>query len=1175
MSKSMKKMAVMVMAALMVITFMPGIAVKAFAENGKMAKKGQRLAKRVEKKTASLNSGETPSTEDVPIESVKISVVKDGVLKAEVKGKDGKEATNVTYQWQRCSNEYWDDTIEELETEFENLEGETADTLKITEEKKSRFKKYKVLVRGAKNSRKEAEITHEKVAEDENLTEDEKALNAVAAKFSGNNQLKPEFGKDNNLKEFMEGEFTKSGFTGVFLSSVDSVQKAAVPNGGSEANIASDGTLTYFYHDPTKVSESPINNMPWAKFAVEVTIKKGTATKKLTLKNVVLNWNAEKLSNALNEQILGKVNFDVIKGENSAQDSVKKDLSLIRYFGGKDSTHKNASIDWKSSDKKIISINAPQGGIDDVLYAPMIGKVARSKEDKTVTLTATINYKASVSKEAEQAVGKLKKEFKITVKGYENTEADSKELQEKLEKALKEKGLRAFGTGEAMDPTDVRGDIQFPTVRDFGVDGKFQPITIDSDNKDVAEPTYNKNGELQNNATSMKIYRPIPGKNPVDVTLTVKIKDTRNGAMASKDVKVTVKALEQQELDRAKQLMDKAIVGYYDGIKNENTDKDEITSDLHAFREVNFGEGEKLNYIYKEDDRKRNGIEPDTWKENAGEGGVGTPGYSDLDYTYFYSSNAELIQHGNLILGKKPEKDTKVNIESYLTHQVYGKYYVKYKKAGDEAAMAMFAPLYRQHASVTVTVKANPDMKAAKAVEDKINELPAADEVTIDIEKKVNEIKAAFDALTEEQKKLVSEQAKEKLEHAIIKIKDDKGAVSQLEEQIEGLPNIEDLEYEDANRVHDVRMLYESFYPSQKALVNQALVDRLNALQARIDEIKEARKPQEEAEQVGYDIADAPDVGQISYDDIEMIVKLIERYDALTQEQKTFVMDDDKQKLEELRKRVAELKAEHEAEEKSKAEAAAVEKQLKALPTESTIKLSDEDAVKAARKAYDALRNEQKKLISLDAVAMLEAAEKEISDLKEEKQAKENRAKTDKEAVDAVENKINSLPAASAIKISDEAKVKEARAAYGKLNKRQQALLKAGLEKKLSDCEKAIEELKKAKEGIDKLKAAEAQVKKAMATKLTLSGLKLKPVKKKHAIKLSWKAKGAPDGYSVVYKKDKAKKYSKAKIVKKPKYMSKKLKKGAKYVFKIRAYKNIDGKKIYGKWYKTKKVTCK
>ena len=52
------------------------------------------------------------------------------------------------------------------------------------------------------------------------------------------------------------------------------------------------------------------------------------------------------------------------------------------------------------------------------------------------------------------------------------------------------------------------------------------------------------------------------------------------------------------------------------------------------------------------------------------------------------------------MLGKKPEKDTKVNIESYLTHQVYGKYYVKYKKAGDEAAMAMFAPLYRQHASV-------------------------------------------------------------------------------------------------------------------------------------------------------------------------------------------------------------------------------------------------------------------------------------------------------------------------------------------------------------------------------------------------------------------------------------------------------------------------------------------
>ena len=62
-----------------------------------------------------------------------------------------------------------------------------------------------------------------------------------------------------------------------------------------------------------------------------------------------------------------------------------------------------------------------------------------------------------------------------------------------------------------------------------------------------------------NNAASMKIYRPLPGKNQVDVKLTIKITDKRNGAEASKDINVTVKPLEQQELDKAKELIEKDV----------------------------------------------------------------------------------------------------------------------------------------------------------------------------------------------------------------------------------------------------------------------------------------------------------------------------------------------------------------------------------------------------------------------------------------------------------------------------------------------------------------------------------------------------------------------------------------------------------------------------------------
>lgn len=1189
--------------------------------------------------------GEPPVTpEEVPVDSVKITVVKDGVLKAEVKGKDGKAATNVTYQWQRCSDEFWDDIDQETKIEFEDLAGETSDTLKITAEKKSRFNKYKVIVKGDKNSRKEADVEHDKVMQEGgSATEDEKVLNAVVEKFSGTSPLRPKFGKDTNLKAFMKDQLEAANFAGVSVESVDKVEKSLLPNGGSEANIASDGALTYFYYEPTKVWEDPVFNLPWARFTVTLTIKKGEATKKLILKNVDLHWNAEKLAKTLNDQILTKVDFDAIKGGNGAQDSVISDLSLVRYFGGKDSTHKNTEIVWKSSDEKAIKVNTPEGDTDTVAYAPMIGKVIRGREAKTVTLTATINYKKAESKEAEEAVGKLKKEFKITIKGYEPEEANNKELQEKLEKGLQKKGLRDFCTGEPLDPTNVRGSIQFPTTRDFGVDGKFQPVTVGSDNKDVAEPWYNKDGELLNNAASMKIYRPLPGKNQVDVKLTIKITDKRNGAEASKDINVTVKPLEQQELDKAKELMEKAVAGYYDGIKNRNTDKDDIKSNLRAFQEVNFGEGEALSYVYSYENRKWSGIGLDTRKENAGEGGVEAPGYSDLDYSRFYSSNPELIQHDNLILtGKKPDADTKVTIESYLTHQVYGKYYTKYKSKGDAAAMAMFAPLYRQHASATVTVKCDQNLKAAKAVEDKINKLPEEDaltledeekvneaktaydalteeqkklvsdgakeklekavakikqmkenevkdkeaakavedkigelpdpeEATIDIEEKVNDAKAAYDALTEKQKKLVSAEAKDKLDKAALKIWEHKYAVEQLENQIRGLPELENLSADDANRVHDVGVLYESFYPAQKALVKKELVDRLRALQEKMVGLKAAK---DAAEELDLEIENTWNPEQVKYEDIDFVVDLIKRYDALTDEQKVYIFDDNKDKIEALRERVKELKEEKEAEEKRKEKAAAVEKLLNALPTVTDIKLSDEVAVKEARKAYEELSNMEKKLVSQDALALLEAAEREIADLKEEEAKKAQKAKADSEAAAAVEKLIDALSPASAIKLEDEAKVKEARAAYGKLTQKQKNLLKAGLEKKLADCEKAIAELKKAKDGVEKLKDTEAKVKKAVTTKLTLKGLKLKPVKG-HKIKLSWKSGGNPDGYQVAYKKAKAKKYSKVKTVKKLKYASKKLRKGTKYVFKLRAYKKIDGKKVYSKWYKSKKVTCK
>ena len=77
----------------------------------------------------------------------------------------------------------------------------------------------------------------------------------------------------------------------------------------------------------------------------------------------------------------------------------------------------------------------------------------------------------------------------------------------------------------------------------------------------------------------------------------------------------------------------------------------------------------------------------------------------------------------------------------------------------------------------------------------------------------------------------------------------------------------------------------------------------------------------------------------------------------------------------------------------------------------------------------------------------------------------------------------------------------------------------------------------------------------------------------KKSIRLSWKKNKNASGYQIKYWQKK--KYKKAKIVfikknNKTKIKLKGFRKGRKYVLKMRTYKIVHGKKIYGKW--TKKI---
>ena len=85
--------------------------------------------------------------------------------------------------------------------------------------------------------------------------------------------------------------------------------------------------------------------------------------------------------------------------------------------------------------------------------------------------------------------------------------------------------------------------------------------------------------------------------------------------------------------------------------------------------------------------------------------------------------------------------------------------------------------------------------------------------------------------------------------------------------------------------------------------------------------------------------------------------------------------------------------------------------------------------------------------------------------------------------------------------------------------------------------------------------------------------------RKKHTIKASWNKKSGANGYQIYYSRNKNfKKLSAKKIVKggkKTSYVGKNFTKGRKYYVKVRAYKNVNGRKVYGKWSNVKTVKCK
>ena len=244
------------------------------------------------------------------------------------------------------------------------------------------------------------------------------------------------------------------------------------------------------------------------------------------------------------------------------------------------------------------------------------------------------------------------------------------------------------------DLSKVDADLQMPRpylLQQEGImtDSYNQRVTMTSLTPDV----------LGFNGYHAMVYRPLPGEEAAEARYVVTITTRSSGQLlARQEFSFTIQPFTQKELDDAAAFMKEALTenAYWDGIKNKNTDKTKVTSDLYPFAEICKNEDGTLKYVRGTVNMTFDGIEADD-----------IPGWLDTEkYRCFRSSRPSVIEN-ELLRVHQPEYNTTVTLDSVLTYTKYAQYWEKFGLNGTEETKEkykLFEQFYKQPVSVDLTV---------------------------------------------------------------------------------------------------------------------------------------------------------------------------------------------------------------------------------------------------------------------------------------------------------------------------------------------------------------------------------------------------------------------------------------------------------------------------------------
>ncbi|CAM4218607.1 S-layer homology domain-containing protein [Saccharibacillus endophyticus] len=337
----------------------------------------------------------------------------------------------------------------------------------------------------------------------------------------------------------------------------------------------------------------------------------------------------------------------------------------------------------------------------------------------------------------------------------------------------------------------------------------------------------------------------------------------------------------------------------------------------------------------------------------------------------------------------------------------------------------------------TPVVRPPTNAELANAVSVRIGILPDLAALKLSDETAVKQVVASYENLTAEQKALLSDADRTKLQQIADRISElkaehaaDLAAAEAVRAEIAGLPSATALTLNDEAAVEAALAAFDALTPTRKQLVSAEALALLANAKVKIDELKTRLAADiAAAGEVATLIAALPSAAVLDLTNETAVAEAKAAYEALTPAQRGHVAAADLATLNDAVAKIADLNAKLAADIAAANEVAV---QIAALPAAALLTLNDEAEVNAVKTAYEALTPEQQEHVSTQDVATLTDAVDKIEALNVQLAA-------DIAAAGVVATKISALPQAALLTLADEAEVDAAKAAYDALTPAEQS----------------------------------------------------------------------------------------------------------------------------------------